>query len=644
MDTDKIRGKFLNFFKSKGHKIVFSDSLIPEDDLTLLFTGAGMNQFKDQFIGKNITFTRAASCQKCLRTDDLEKVGHTAGHHTFFEMLGNFSFGDYFKEDAIEWAWEFLTDILGIPESKLKVSVYKDDNETFNIWKDKIRLPKEKIAKLGIKENFWPANVKEDGPDGPCGPCSEIFYDRGEDVGCGRTDCNVDCGCNRFVEVWNLVFTQFERKDGGILDPLPFKNIDTGMGLERLASVLQGVNTNFEIDIFKPIVKAIQDYARSSKPEARSSINAIADHVRAIIFAIDDGILPSNETRGYVIRKLIRKSVGCGRQIGIEEVFLYKLASVVIGVMQKSYPELKNNQDIIMKTIHFEEERFLNTLIEGMQILEEKITCLKDRGECILSGEDAFQLSSTFGIPIELTEEIVRNKSIKVDKESFKNAMKRQQEESKHKSCIKEGIFASHKYDLAHLPETIFEEYKKSITNSKILTILKNGKFEKSVSPGYEVLIILDRSSFYGEAGGQVGDTGMIINESAEVKIKDTQLQDKYVLHRAELINGKISVGDIVEAVVDVQRRLDIARNHTATHLLQAALRKVLGAHIKQSGSLVTFDRLRFDFTHFKSIEPEQLRQIEEEVNNVILKDLKVEAKIMDIESSRKYGALAFFW
>lgn len=625
MTTNELRHKYLEFFKSCGHKIVPSDLLVPADDPTVLFTSAGMNQFKKQFLGQISDFHRAASCQKCLRTGDLDKVGNTSCHHTFFEMLGNFSFGDYFKKEAIAWAWEFMVEVLKVPEDKLWVSVYKDDAEACNIWKNEIKIPVEKIVKLGDHDNFWPADAVIEGPNGPCGPCSEIFYDWGNGVGCGKPDCSPNCSCGRFVEVWNLVFTQFDRKGEvgvkGVLAPLPNKNIDTGMGLERMASVLQGVKTNFEIDIFKPIVKAIKDVllATSHQPPVTSQINAIADHIRAAVFAICDGVVPSNEDRGYVVRKIIRRAFLHALNSGNKNPFIYKIVPAVCEVMKEPYPELISRRENIALIIKAEEEKFCQTLREAEKILA---------GKKELSSEEAFMLYDTHGYPLELLKE----KGIKFDERAVLLMMDNQRALSKKSSMLGGDVFGA---DITRLDfKTQFLGYEEYESEAEILAVLedKNG-----------ITVILDKTPFYAETGGQVGDKGKIEAEGKSAEVYDTRKINEAFAHYIKIAKGQFSVGDKVKVSIDKERRMDIARNHTATHLLQAALRKVLGGHVRQQGSLVSFDYLRFDFTHFKGLTSEELARVEELTNEYIRNSDEVVKIELSLEEAKKSGALAFF-
>jgi alanyl-tRNA synthetase len=643
MDADILRDKFLDFFKAKKHKIVESDSLVPKDDPTVLFTPAGMNQFKNQFLGIISDFKRAATAQRCLRTDDLDKVGKTPGHHTFFEMLGNFSFGDYFKKQAISWAWEFLTDELKIKKEKLWVSVYKDDDEAYKIWKNFIGLPENKIIKLGDKENFWPSEARTKGPNGPCGPCSEIFFDQGNNVGCKRPDCTPGCNCGRFVEVWNLVFTQYNRKAGGILEPLPKKNIDTGMGLERLAAVMQGVQNNFETDLFQPIIKEIVQglIPQGTVPE-RGLIYAIADHLRAIVFAIYDGVLPSNEARGYVIRKLIRKSMLHLRSLGIKKPFLCKLVPVLSEIMKSTYPELENRRENIAEIILAEEKNFVSTLDSSPALFKEKFSSFLNNQNPEEVGKITFQLYDTYGIPRDLTKAWLDNNKIKFSQEVFDKELEVQKERSKSQSTMKGDVFDIKGLDLG-IKETKFLGYKDCQTKAKILKIIKDGNEAKSIKKDDTARIILDKTVFYGESGGQVGDSGELVKGKNVFEVQDTKRVDKVIIHIGKSKAGSFKKSDLVLAKVDIERRMNIARNHTATHLLQAALRKVLGVHVKQQGSLVAEDRLRFDFTHFKDIDKGQLDRIEEIVNSYVINNYCLETLQMPWLKARKTAALAFF-
>lgn len=642
----------MSFFESKGHAIISSDSLIPKDDPTVLFTSAGMNQFKDYFLGRRKDLKRAASCQKCLRTGDIEKVGQTPAHHTFFEMLGNFSFGDYFKEEAISWAWEFMTKVLGLKEQDLWVSVYVDDEQAHKIWRDKIKVPETKILKFGAKENFWPSNAPEEGPNGPCGPCSEIYYDQGVEYGCSRPDCKPGCDCGRFVEVWNLVFTQFNRAGPNKLEPLPNKNIDTGMGLERLASVMQHTRTNFETDVFKPIVNGILNLIDDPKIRSyaledavRSHLNAIADHIRAAVFCIADGVLPSNVGRGYVLRSLIRRSIVHAKFLKLERPFLYKLVDSVVRAMKGGYSEIEARRDNISQIIKSEEEKFFRISEDVRGDLEILATGLKSEGKDTIPGERIFYFHDTRGLPIELITEFAADEGLKLDLDGYEKLMQEQRVRSRGAANIPASVFVETTTTLvASLGiETKFVGYEGTECDATIRAIIKDNKIVDCISASAEIAVILDVTPFYGEAGGQVGDTGIIEGKGFKIEIHDTKLIEKVQLHLGKLKEGTVKVGDKVKATVDKQRRLAVARHHTATHLLQAALRKVLGPHVQQSGSLVAPDRLRFDFTHFKAIDQSQLDRVEEVVNEYIRRNDALKVEMMDLDGARRQGATALF-
>lgn len=647
MKSEVLREKFLSFFSKKNHRVFKSDSLVPSQDPTVLFTSAGMNQFKRQFLGEISDFKRAVSCQKCLRADDLEKVGKTAYHHTFFEMLGNFSFGDYFKKEAILWAWEFLTGELELKADFLWASVYKDDDEAYSIWREEVRIPKDRILRFGEKENFWPSNAIKEGPNGPCGPCSEVFFDRGIEAGCKRKDCLPGCECGRFVEIWNLVFTQFDRKDTGVLEPLPNKNIDTGMGLERMVSVLQGVETNFKIDVFSPITKSIESLV-SNQPFKESNyqfIYAISDHIRAICFAISDGVIPSNEGRGYVVRKLIRRSLLCGRSLGLNRPFLYKIAFSVSEVMGSAYPDLKENIERAKKIIFEEEEDFFFILETAPELLQREFISFKGkRGKLSGLGHIAFRLYDTYGIPLELTSDWLKKRGLEALEDEFRYDLEFQKERSRKRlPAIFEvgGLLVKEK--------TIFSGYKDFENKGEILKIIRENSEVNSISEGQDGVVILDRTVFYGEAGGQTGDKGIIKIKNGKLKVKsefeitDTKVENKAILHLGRVRKGRFKIGDEVFASVDRERRRAITRAHTSTHLLQAVLREILGKHIQQAGSLVEADRLRFDFTHPKILSDEELKRIEEKVNIHILENFKVTSEIKEFEEAKREGALAFF-
>jgi len=633
MTADKLRQEFLSFFRKKKHKVIPSDSLVPRHDPTLLFTGAGMNQFKEQFMGKNVSSARAATSQKCLRTADLEKVGRTAGHHTFFEMLGNFSFGDYFKKEAIEWAWEFLIKVVKLPKEKLWASVYTEDTEAYDIWKTDIALAREKIIKLGDKENFWPSEAKKNGPNGPCGPCSEIFYDRGQSTGCGKNDCSPACDCGRFVEIWNLVFTQFNRKEGGVLEELPQKNIDTGMGLERLAAVKQGVSTNFKIDSFAPVIKHAASelglkYGTDTKND--SHINAIADHIRAVVFCVADGVRPSNEGRGFVIRKLIRKALQRARSAGMDKPFLHKLVATVAKAMKEAYPELAKQKDDITRVVLNEEESLGMVIETVLPAMEEEFEGLKKSGKNNIPGALLFKYYDEKGIPLDLMEEAARRQGLTLDENGFNKLLEGQRERSRKKSKVSDSIFVEkHVSGL----KTEFVENKNSI-EAKILALAKEGD---------AVHVALDRTVFYGESGGQIGDTGTIEGKGFKIAVKDAKKYDDTVDHVGKVISGQPKEGDAAKVEIDLVRRSSIAANHTATHLLHTALKKVLGKHVNQYGSLVAPEKLRFDFTHPAKMSDAEIEKVEKSVNTYIKQNIRVEAKKMGLDQAKKSGAVALF-
>ncbi len=638
MTTDEIRQKFLDFFRARGHKIVRSDSLVPQNDPTLLFTSAGMNQFKDYFLGLKKDLKRAASCQKCLRTGDLDEVGKTPYHHSFFEMLGNFSFGDYFKEEAIRWAWEFLTVELRLPRQRLRVSVHQDDEEALKIWRDDIKVREDWIYKMGDKTNFWPSHAPQEGPNGPCGPCSEIYYDqtpKAPDRG------SVDDDPGRFAEIWNLVFTQFDRQEGGKLLPLKNKNIDTGMGLERLACVLQGKKTNFEIDIFLPLNQAVEECLQTKVSESsRKSLYAASDHIRAVVFAIADGVIPSNEGRGYVVRKLIRRALWQTYEVTPHKralgIFLDRIVPVVISVMSAGYPELKQAEKNIVDTVKAEEEHFEDTLARGRGLLLEELETLKQKGRDRMPGELVFKLYDTYGLPDETTRSIAAKKGFQIDQEGFDRLMSEQRKRAKGKSPLVESIFVTSEFDrkLHKLPPTKFLGYETHQAGAKILM---------SQVEGDRGVVVLDQTPFYAESGGQVGDQGMLEGPHFQARVEDTQKKDNYYLHSIRITKGKVENGTEIEAKIDSGRRDAAMRNHTATHLLHAVLREVLGKQVRQLGSLVHPDRLRFDYSFSRPLTEEELLKIESRVNEEILKDTPLQKELKDFEQAKSEGALAFF-
>lgn len=649
MKTNEIRNKFLKFFERKSHVIWPSDSLVPQNDPTLLFTGAGMNQFKDMFLGKgNLEFKKATTCQKCLRTGDIDNVGRTASHHTFFEMLGNFSFGDYFKKETIEWAWEFLVQELKIPEDRLSVSVYNDDQESYEIWEKYVGVPKAKIYRYGEKDNFWPANAPLLGPNGPCGPCSEIFFDQGEKIGCGRKECEPACDCDRFVEIWNLVFTQYDRTEGGKLTPLPHKNVDTGMGLERMARVIQGVQTNFDIDIFSPLIKSLEEITQvkyNGQREHAILMRRIADHVKACVFCISDGVLPGNEGRGYVERRLLRRAIRDGTQLGIKDCFLYKLVPIVSNVMQEYYPDIRQRRENIARIVKSEEEKFHETLELGTARLKELMDALQQNRQKVLSGQEAFKLYDTYGFPLDMTELILDEKGFSVDKNSFENELKKQRIQARTSSQMTGQVFDTG--PLSKIKDiskgTEFLGYTEGACEAKVIALIQGDQLVDTASAGSDLTVVLDRTPFYGESGGQIGDTGVLESDGSQVRIADTKKNNDFILHMGKVTKGDIRKGSLVHAKIDLQRRNSIRRNHSATHILHYVLRKVIGQHAEQSGSLVTPDRLRFDFHHFSALTKEEIIRIEDMVNEIILENVPVAVKELSIQEARNAGAIALF-
>ncbi|MBI4368320.1 MAG: alanine--tRNA ligase [Candidatus Omnitrophica bacterium] len=636
MKTFEIRKCFLEFFKEKGHRIVKSDSLIPKNDPTLLFTGAGMNQFKEYFLGLRTDLKRAASSQKCLRTGDLDQVGKTPYHHSFFEMLGNFSFGDYFKEEAIEWAWTFLTQEMRLPQEKLYVSVHKKDEEALDIWVRKIGIPKKLIARLGDGSNFWPANAPQTGPNGPCGPCSEIFFDQGETYPGATKKFWAEDESGRYAEIWNLVFTQFERQEGGKLVPLQSKNIDTGMGLERLACIMQGKQNNFDTDLFVPLIRVLKSQAPGHESLNQSSLNAIADHIRAAVVAIADGAHPANDGRGYVIRKLIRRAVWQGRSAELETPLLAPLVPVVITTLKDVYPELSSLEKSIAQTVSSEEERFRETLESGLEVLTARLKELREKKNKILPGEEVFRLYDTYGFPDELTRTIAKQSGIQIDEKKFEALLSEQRKRAKASSKLADRIFATPEInqDLLKLPETRFLGYQTLEADAKILWANFSGEMGA---------IALDQTPFYPEGGGQVGDVGVLEGKNFILIVSDTQKKERAVLHYGKLKKGKPKAGDSCRAQVDRDKRDATKRNHTATHLLQAALRTVIGTHVRQVGSLVSPERLRFDFTCGKPLTSEEIGKVEAWVNRTILENAAVESKEENYDSAIQSGVLAFF-
>jgi len=635
MKSADIRQRFLDFFASRGHEIVPSSSLVPANDPTLLFTNAGMVQFKDVFLGAEKRNTpRATSSQRCVRAggkhNDLENVGYTARHHTFFEMLGNFSFGDYFKREAIQYAWEFLTDDMGLPPEKLWITVFNDDDEAADIWLKEIKIDPERFSRMGEKDNFWAM-----GDTGPCGPCSEIFYDHGDEVPGGPPGSPDEDG-DRYIEIWNLVFMQYERRADGTLVELPKPSVDTGAGLERLAAVMQHVHSNYEIDLFERLIAATAKVTGISDL-GNNSLRVIADHIRSCSFLIVDGVLPSNEGRGYVLRRIIRRAVRHGYQLGVTDIFFYRLVAALTDVMGKAYPELKEKQSFVENALREEEQQFARTLDNGMSILEKAMQSLSGK---VIPGDTVFKLYDTYGFPVDLTADVAREHDLELDMAGFDAAMAQQKAQARAASNF--GV--NDKLDLGADLNTTFTGYNDLEGESSITALFDlAGASLQQVEAEQEALVLLDSSPFYGEAGGQVGDTGVLENASAKFEVLDTQKQGEVLVHRGIVRKGMLQPGDNVSARVSAGERLAITLNHSATHLMHAALRKVLGDHVSQKGSLVDAGRLRFDFSHNSPVTDEQISQIEDIVNEQILLNTDVTKEVMPIEAAKKKGALALF-
>lgn len=639
MKSNEIRQQFLDYFKSKGHQTVASSSLVPGNDPTLLFTNAGMVQFKDCFLGADQrAYKRAVSSQRCVRAggkhNDLENVGYTARHHTFFEMLGNFSFGDYFKQDAIAFAWEFLTKELGLPKDKLWVTVYQDDDEAAAIWINDVGVSPQRVVRLGEKSNFWAM-----GDTGPCGPCSEIFYDHGDEVFGGPPGSPDEDG-DRYIEIWNLVFMQFDRQADGTLVPLPKPSVDTGMGLERLAAVLQHVHSNYEIDLFQNLLRAAAKITGIADT-TNTSLRVIADHIRSCAFLILDGVTPSNEGRGYVLRRIIRRAVRHGYQLGVTDIFFYRLVDALVGEMGDAYPELRKQQARVEKALKEEEQQFARTLENGMQILNQAISQLDGK---VLPGETVFRLYDTYGFPVDLTADVAREHELSLDMDGFERAMQAQRQQARAASQFN----AVEKLSIEAAGATKFVGYDQLHCEASVVAIYQNGKSVTSIVGATEALVLLDNSPFYGESGGQAGDRGVLeVRQAgkltARFDVTDTQKQDDHVLHKGILAQGGLSVGDRLAATVESDNRHAIMLNHSATHLLHAALRKVLGDHVTQKGSLVTAERLRFDFSHGAPLNADEVLRIEALVNNQILRNASVSKEVMSIDQAMEKGALALF-
>lgn len=640
----ELRELFLSYFEEKGCKRYSSFSLVP-DDPTLLFTIAGMVPFKQYFLGlKTPEVTRATTAQKCVRTNDIENVGRTARHHTFFEMLGNFSFGDYFKAEIIPWAWEFLTERVGLEPERLYATIYLDDDEAHDIWRDKVGLPENRIVRLGADDNFWAA-----GPVGPCGPCSEIIYDQGPEFSCGKPTCTVGCDCDRYLEIWNLVFMQYNRDESGNLTPLPNKNIDTGMGLERLSSVVQRVPNDFETDLFRPIIdKACElgGVKYGEDPQKNMAVKVISDHIRASAFMIADGILPTNDGGGYVLRRLIRRSARYGRLLGIDRPFLTELLPSVRESIGDEYTELVEQACAIEQILKTEEERFSKTLSLGSDLLESEIKQLKNNSVSTLPGSIAFVLYDTYGFPLELTEEMCEEVGIGVDKDGFNKAMDDQRERARASSKQTSSVISKNAYtELAdRLGPSSFCGYDHTSRDSEIMAIISEGKEKDFITEGESADIVLADTPFYGEKGGQVGDTGVITAENVIFEVEDTIYPvNDLIVHRGRLLKGSLKRNQTVTASIDAARRKNIQRHHTATHLVHEALSKVLGQHVRQAGSIVTPTFLRFDFNHFAPLTLDQLREIEAIVYEQVLSNLPVKTSVMPIEEAKKTGAKALF-
>ncbi len=641
LGLNEIREKFLSFFESKGHLRLPSFPLVPQGDASLLLINAGMAPLKPYFLGKETPpRKRVTTCQKCIRTPDIECVGQTARHGTFFEMLGNFSFGDYFKTEVTQWAWEFITEVLEIPKDRLWVSVYEEDKETVELWTKNVGVDPSRIVFLGKEDNFWEIGT------GPCGPCSEIYFDRGEEYGCGSPDCAVGCDCDRYVEFWNLVFTQFDKDENGNYNRLAHPNIDTGMGLERMACIMQGVTSIFEVDTIRRILDtaasmAKVDYGKDRKTDI--SLRVITDHIRSTVFLVSDGVLPSNEGRGYVLRRLLRRAARHGKLLGIEGPFLYKLAKTVVQESESAYPELRRNFDYIEKVIKTEEGRFAETIDQGLDILKGYMEDIKADGKAELSGQQAFKLYDTYGFPIDLTREIVSEDGLTVDEDEFQRLMEDQRSRARtargdmEDAAWEEDIFA------VIAGNTEFDGYDHDSVSAKVLGIGRNGVLTDVAETGDEVVLVLDKTAFYAESGGQIGDTGVLEGNGCLVRILDTKKRNGKFLHKGVVESGSIQVGDSVMTKIDTERRLAIRRNHSAVHLLQAALKNVLGNHVAQAGSYVSEDRLRFDFSHFEAMTEAELREAEEQVNRKILEDLAIVCQEKPIDEAKAMGATALF-
>jgi alanyl-tRNA synthetase len=631
----ELRQSFLDFFKQRDHSVVASSSLVPVDDPTLLFVNAGMVQFKDVFLGKEKrNYQRAASSQRCVRAggkhNDLENVGYTARHHTFFEMLGNFSFGDYFKREAIGYAWEYLTVVLKLPPEKLWVTVFEDDDEAADIWLNEIKVDPARLGRIGARDNFWSM-----GDTGPCGPCSEIFYDHGEEIAGGPPGTPEEDG-DRYVEIWNLVFMQYDRDPAGKLHPLPKPSVDTGMGLERLAAIMQGVHNNYDIDLFQSLIKAAAKIA-GTRDLANNSLRVIADHIRSCAFLVVDGVLPSNEGRGYVLRRIIRRAVRHGYQLGIKDLFFYKLVVPLCDEMGAAYPELKDNRAHVERILKLEEERFAETLEQGMRILEDDLAALQGKQ---ISGDTVFKLYDTFGFPMDLTADIARERGLTIDTDGFNEAMEGQRSRARAASQFGSDYSDNLQFD----GSTVFTGYEHLEDKASVVALFSEGEAVDALEPGKPGIVMLDQTPFYAESGGQVGDQGQLKAANGVFEVSDTQKQGSdAIAHVGSVTTGTLRVGDSVEAQVNWQRRQAIILNHSGTHLLHAALRKVLGDHVRQKGSLVDPERLRFDFAHYEPVSLEQTAEIEHLVNQQIRANAVAETRVMSIDDAKQSGAMALF-
>jgi len=645
MTGHELRSAFLEFFREKGHSIQPSDSLVPNDP-TMLFTIAGMVQFKPHFTGSiPLTFRRAVTSQKCLRVNDLENVGRTNRHFTFFEMLGNFSFGDYFKEKAIEWAWEFVTEVVNIPTDDLWVTVYLDDDEASDIWNKKIGIKEERIVRLGMEDNFWPPEIIP----GPCGPCSEMFIDLGPEVGCGEDTCMPGCDCDRFFEFWNLVFQEYDRDEAGEMTKLAMQNIDTGMCLERLGMVVNNAKTVYDTALLKPVIERmgeLTDTEYGVALESDQALRVLADHIRCLTFTISDGIMPSNEGRGYVLRRVLRRGVRYGSKIGMKEPFIYRGVDKVVEIMGDVFPELVEKQELVTKIVLSEEERFQRTLEQGLDMLDSVISRLKAEGKSVIPGKAAFELYDTSGFPLDLTQNVAEEQGFTVDEAEFQEAMEEQRERGRAAWQTTGGIFQTGVYNeiLKEYGANRFDGYEQTSLNAKVIAIVKDDEMLSGADEGDEVEIILDVTPLYGEVGGQVGDTGWLTKDGVRVEVTDSVHPiPEIIAHKCKVVKGTISPGDSVTAEVNCEQRQRIAANHTATHILQSALRQVLGGHVAQSGSLVAQDRLRFDFNHYEAVSSEDLKEIERLANERIRDNTSVTLEEMELQEAKDKGATALF-